>query len=163
MKTVTERCRTNFNPQNIPADLKNLKGWVVWIAKEKATPKLNKFDKVPYYPSGQLRNGRQGSEQDKARLGIFEEAHNAFKNDTRYAGLGLAMLPDWGLVAFDGDECVNEAGEIDGDVDELTSGTYTEVSPSGKGVRAFFKGTHETKRLGSREIYSATQFVTVTC
>jgi len=162
MKTVTEGCRKNFNPQNIPADLKTLKGWVVWIAKEKANPKPNKFDKVPYYPSGQLRNGTQGSEQDKARLGIFEEAHTAFKNDARYAGLGLAMLPDWGLVAFDGDGCVNESGEIDGDVDELTSGTYTEVSPSGKGIRAFFKGTHETKRLGNREIYSVTQFVTVT-
>ena len=162
MKNITERCRTNFNPQNIPADLKALKGWVVWQAREKTNPKPNKFDKVPYYPSGQLRIGTQGSEQDKARLGTFEEAHTSFKENARYAGLGLAMLPDWGLVAFDGDGCLNEAGDIDVDIDELTSGTYTEVSPSGKGIRAFFKGTHETKREGGREIYSATQFVTVT-
>lgn len=162
MKTITEQCRKNFSPQNIPADLKALKGWVVWQAREKAKPQPNKFDKVPYYPSGQMRKGTQGGEQDKARLGTFDEAHTAFNDDARYAGLGLAMLPDWGLVAFDGDGCLNEAGDIDHDVDELTSGTYTEISPSGSGIRAFFKGTHETKRVGSREIYSATQFVTVT-
>jgi putative DNA primase/helicase len=162
MKATTERCRANFNPQNIPADLKALKGWVVWQAREKTTPQPNKFDKVPYYPSGQMRKGTQGGEQDKSRLGTFEEAHTAFNDDARYAGLGLAMLPDWGLVAFDGDECLNEQGEIEADVDELTSGTYTEVSPSGRGIRAFFKGTHETKREGRREVYSATQFVTVT-
>ena len=121
MKTITEQCRKNFSPQNIPADLKALKGWVVWQAREKAKPQPNKFDKVPYYPSGQMRKGTQGGEQDKARLGTFDEAHTAFNYDARYAGLGLAMLPDWGLVAFDGDGCLNEAGDIDHDVDELTA------------------------------------------
>jgi len=139
VKLITEQCRTNFKPQNIPADLKALKGWVVWEARGKANPKPNKFDKVPFYPSGQRRSGAQGSETDKARLGTFEEAFSAFKENERYAGLGLAMLPGWALVAFDGDGCLNEAGEIDADVQRLTSGTYTEVSPSGKGIRAFLR------------------------
>ena len=162
MNAITENCRSKFKPQNIPADLKAIKGWVVWEAKDKAKPQQGKFDKIPYYPSGQIRKGTQGSEQDKARLGSFEQAHEAFKDNPQFAGLGLAMLPDWGLVAFDGDGCLNEAGEIDLDVDGLTSGTYTEVSPSGKGIRAFFKGTYKTVRRGSREAYSVTQFVTVT-
>lgn len=162
MSTITDLCRNNFNPKNIPADLKAIKGWLVWEAREKANPKPGKFDKVPFYPTGQQRKGSQGSEVDKDRLGTFEQAHEAFKENPRYSGLGLAMLPDWGLVAFDGDGCLNEQGEIDADVDDLTQGTYTEVSPSGKGIRAFFKGAHKTVRKGSREIYSATQFVTVT-
>ena len=162
MNAITERCRSNFKPQNISAELKSLKGWVVWKARERTNPKLDKFDKVPFYPSGQLRKGTQGSEQDKTQLGTFEDALNIFKENECYAGLGLAMLPDWGLVAFDGDGCLNETGEIDADVEGLTSGTYTEVSPSGKGIRAFYKGTHPTTRKNGREIYSVTQFVTVT-
>ncbi len=157
---IHERCRSNFNPQNIPADLKALKGWVVWKARERKKP--GKFDKVPYYPAGLLRSGEQGSERDRAQLGTFEQAHKAFEENSRYSGLGLAMLPDWGLVAFDGDGCVSEAGEIDADVDALTKGTYAEVSPSGKGIRAFYKGTYQNGSKNGREIYSTKQFVTIT-
>ncbi len=162
IETVTRRCRDNFKPQNIPAELKAIKGWVVWKAGEKKNPHPDKFDKKPYYPSGSLRTGAQGTAEDKARLGTFYEALKAFKDGPRYAGLGLAMLPDWGLTAFDGDGCLNEQKEIEADVDELTQGTYTEVSPSGKGIRAFFIGEHPTVRNGKREIYSTIQFVTVT-
>jgi putative DNA primase/helicase len=156
----TAKCRANFKPRNIPADLKAVKGWLVWRAKAKVTQ--GKFDKVPFYTSGQKRTGTQGSEEDKARLGTFEQAYQVFLEDARYAGVGLAMLPDWGLAAFDGDKCVDEQGELDADVYDLTQGTYTEFSPSGKGIRAFFKGAYQTTRKGSREIYSAVQFVTVT-
>lgn len=160
IQTVTRRCRDNFKPQNIPDELKAIKGWVVW--KAKTHKELGRFGKVPFYPSGGSREGTQGTDQDKARLGTFEEALKAFEARPRYAGLGLAMLPDWGLTAFDGDGCLNEQGDIDADVDELTQGTYTEVSPSGKGIRAFFIGEHPTVRNGKREIYSSIQFVTVT-
>jgi putative DNA primase/helicase len=159
---ITDRCRANFKPQNIPADLKAIKGWVVWVAKEKAKPQPGKFDKVPFYPSGRVRKGTQGDARDLAWLGTFEQALTVFNESPRYAGLGLAMLPDWGLTAFDGDGCVNERGEIDADVDEVTQGTYTEVSPSGTGIRAFYKGTHPTAKNGKREVYSVTQFMTVT-
>jgi putative DNA primase/helicase len=162
IETVTRRCRDNFKPQNIPDELKEIKGWVVWRAGEKKNPHPDKFDKKPYYPSGSIRSGAQGTVEDKARLGTFDEALKAFKENDRYAGLGLAMLPDWVLTAFDGDGCLNEQGDIDADVDELTQGTYTEVSPSGKGIRAFFIGDHPTVRNDKREIYSSIQFVTVT-
>jgi putative DNA primase/helicase len=159
---IHKRCRAGFKAENIPADLKALKGWVVWVAKEKKNPKPDKFDKVPYYPTGGLRNGEQGTERDRGRLGTFEQACRAFEEDTRYSGLGLALLPDWGLVAFDGDGCVSEVGEIEADVDALTEGTYTEISPSGKGIRAFFKGNYPKGNKNGREIYSTAQFVTVT-
>jgi hypothetical protein len=162
IEKVTRRCRDNFKPQNIPAELKAIKGWVVWKAGKKKKPHPDKFDKKPYYPSGQIRIGDQGNAEDKARLGTFDEALKAFQDGPQFAGLGLAMLPDWGLTAFDGDECMNDKGGIDADVDELTQGTYTEVSPSGKGIRAFFTGTYPTGKKGNREIYSGTQFLTVT-
>jgi putative DNA primase/helicase len=162
IQTVTRRCRANFKPQNIPDALKAIKGWVVWRAGEKKNPRPNKFDKKPYYPSGSLRSADQGTEEDKARLGTFDEALKAYKENDLYAGLGLAMLPDWVLTAFDGDDCLNEQGDIDADVDELTQGTYTEFSPSGRGVRAFFVGQYPSGQNGKREIYSTKQFVTVT-
>ena len=75
---ITERCRAKFKPQNIPADLKAVKGWVVWKAKEKAKSQPGKFDKVPFYPSGSVRKGTQGDGRDRARLGTFEQALAAF-------------------------------------------------------------------------------------
>jgi hypothetical protein len=50
---------------NIPAELREVPGWVVW---RKGKPKPGgKFDKIPYYVTGEVRSGEQGSEADRAR------------------------------------------------------------------------------------------------
>ncbi len=78
------------------------------MAKEKANPQPDKLDKIPFCPSGQLRKGAQGNAEDVTRLGTFNEALTLFNESPRYAGLGLAVLPNWGLSAFAGDRCLNE-------------------------------------------------------
>lgn len=147
---------------NIPEELKALPAWVCWAVTK--IESSGKFNKVPYYPNGSVRRGEQGSPQDRKQLGVFAEAYAEFnRNPGKYAGVGLAMLPDWGLVAFDADRCINN-GRIRQDVQILTGGTYCELSPSETGVRAFWRGTAANGKNPDKgfELYSAKQFVTVT-
>ena len=162
IQQITARCRAELQPENIPPDLKQVKAWLVWVAKEKTKPVKGKFDKVPHYKHGGVRKGTQGSAEDKAALASFDDALAAFNANAGYAGIGIALLPEWGLVGLDGDDCFDDHGELAEDMYDITEGTYCEVSHSGKGCRAFFKGSYDAHRNGSREIYSATQFLTVT-
>jgi hypothetical protein len=158
---LTKILRDELRPENIPAELKAIKGWVVWQITEIDTTS-GKFDKVPYWPGrGETRKGTQGGALDRANLGTFDEANAAFKQNAAYAGIGLALLPDFNLVAFDPDHCLVE-GKIASAVAKLMNGTYAEVSPSGTGARAFWIGAAENTSNGGLELYSKKQFVTVT-
>ena len=154
-----------MNPNNLPAQLKDQKAFLVWKyihGKGGSKPR-----KVPHYASsGKWRHGVQGSSDDRRGLVSFKAALNVLKKSKKqYTGLGIAMLPDWGLVAVDFDDCV-EHKEVHPWVYRLVAGTYWEFSPSGNGVRAFFKGhLRDAKSLGKGfdvEFFCSKGFVTVT-
>lgn len=154
-----------MNPDNLPAQLKKQKAFLVWKyihGKDGSKPR-----KVPHYAgSGKWRHGTQGSSDDRRGLVTFKSALDTLKKSKRqYIGLGIAMLPDWGLVAVDFDDCV-EHREAHPNVSSLVHKTYWEFSPSGKGVRAFFKGhLRDAKSLGKGrdvEFFCSKGFVTVT-
>jgi len=68
-----------------------------------------------------------------------------------YEGVGLALLPGQGICALDFDHVVDPAtGDVPREVLDIVSGTYTEFSPSGTGLRAFVKGD-----LGNHKSHSA--------
>lgn len=164
VSVLTQYLRTELkrNLDNIPEDLKRCKCWLVWKVTEiKST--TGKFNKIPIYPrSRKWRHGTQGSEADIANLGTFEEAIAALEAEKSLAGIGVALLPSFELVALDVDRCV-ENGSLREDVAQLTN-TYCEISPSGTGIRAFWRGSasdgknHET----GYELFHAKSFVTVT-
>lgn len=144
------------NRANIPDELKVLPRWLVWsvtkISKEK-------FDKIPHYPTtGAKRYGTQGSPEDIARLGTYDEAWEAFSKGERFAGIGFAMVAEDGLIAFDGDRAISK------EFLDLTNETYAERSPSGSGVRAFWQGEFERfqNQDAGVEVFPQGQFVTVT-
>lgn len=119
-----------------PDALRELKGWLVWRWVQK--PGRPKPSKMPYYVKGGVRKGDMGSAQDRANMVTFDEAKEfAIRHD--FAGVGLALMPDFGITALDFDNCVVD-GRIDPKVEQLTLGTYTEYSPSGSGIRAFVAG-----------------------
>jgi hypothetical protein len=147
---------------NVPGALCNLRGWLVWRLTDDGS-------KVPYYVSGERRSGVQGSAEDRAKLATFDAARSRFKRGG-YTGVGLAMLPDWHMVALDFDDCVTD-GVVHPEVLKLVEGTYAELSPSGTGVRAFMRGmlagadksADGLAAHGFRfEAYPVKQFVTVT-
>lgn len=119
-----------------PALLRGLKGWLVWRWVRR--PDRPKALKMPYYVSGPVRKHTHGSAEDRALLVTFEEAKKAADLHD-FAGVGLALMPEFGITALDFDNCVKD-GVIDPRVEQLTIGTYAELSPSGTGVRAFMRG-----------------------
>lgn len=155
------------NADSIPNTLKGLKIWLNW-----AIPKIDaargKFDKVPIYPVSQRkRHGQQGGDNDLANLGTWAEAWAAFSANPSIAGVGVAMLPQFGLVALDADKCVSGGGEglvIADAVSKISDTTYSELSPSRNGVRAFWLGTAQDGKNHDEgfELFHAKGFVTVT-
>lgn len=125
-----------FEHLQAPTALRELKGWLVWRWVRR--PDRPKALKMPYYVSGPVRKHAHGTPEDRALLVTFEEAKRiADLHD--FAGVGLALMPEFGITALDFDNCVKD-GVIDPLVEQLTIGTYAELSPSGTGVRAFMRG-----------------------
>jgi len=149
----------------IPQELRALRAFLLW-KKRPRNDGSGRFDKIPYYAAdGTIRHGEQGSPEDRAKLATFEDALAALSAaPEQYAGLGIAMLPDFGLVGLDFDGCVDERGAVADWVLDLVAGTYAEKSPSGRGVRAFFRGEMlDFKNHSERvEVFHSQGFLTLT-
>jgi len=154
-----------FGAANIPADLKRHRAWLLWRFEQHAgEPKPRK---VPYYASGVVRHGKQGAPEDTSKLVSFDDALRRFEQGG-YAGLGFAPLPELGITALDFDNCLKVDGSLPPEVADLAASTYSEVSPSGKGVRVFVRGDFGNRKAATTadsygfETFSSRGFVTVT-
>jgi hypothetical protein len=143
-----------------PEPLRNLPGWLCWKAEHDG----QRTRKVPFYANGGRRTGQQGRPEDRRQLTTFEVARAAALR-RGFDGVGLALLPDWNITALDFDACVAD-DQVHPTVLAAVAGTYAELSPSGRGVRAFVRGA-----LGNRkdhdepfgfETFSDAGFVTLT-
>lgn len=146
-----------------PDALRKLPGWLTWRYEHHDGEA--KARKVPYYASGGRRHGVQGRAEDRAQLTTFDAARAAAAR-RGFDGVGLALMPEFGIVALDFDRCIAEGG-VHPDVELLVSGTYAEYSPSGEGVRAFMRGNlgnNKATRGQSYgfEVFSTKGFVTFT-
>jgi hypothetical protein len=146
----------------VPTYLQDLPGWVVW-KKEPKPNQPGRFAKVPHYLNGTKRHGVQGGEQDRAHLATFDDALIALESGG-YDGIGLAMLPEWGIVGGDFDDCIDYNGVIAPHVLEHVQGTYAEKSPSDKGIRAFWRGNvpDAKNHEAGIELFCGKGFLTVT-
>ncbi len=145
------------NYKYVPDDLKKLKSWLTWNFVQ--TTDGGKPRKMPYYINGKVRSGEQGSTADIQQLGTFTEAITAMRSHA-HKGLGIAMLGH-DITALDFDNCVVD-GVVDPEISSLVCSTYAEISPSGKGVRAFVKGSYGDFKTSSLELFTKKGFVTVT-
>ncbi len=152
-------------PQRVPTDLAKLQAWLMW--RWEGVPGGGKPRKIPYYFSGCRRHGFQGSPEDRAKLSTFTAVRDTALRKGM-DGVGIAILPEWGLTGLDFDDCISADGHIPDEIMEIVRRTYCEFSPSGKGVRAFVRG-----KLGDRkspvsgagfgfETFSEKGFLTVT-
>ena len=156
-------------PENIPAELKQLKQWVVWKPEKK--PGKVKPDKVPY--SLQLNSATGIKEEKHAAVDnpdtwmTFDEALQLMKSKRKYKGLNFALTEESGIVGIDIDHAIDAEGNRDenkfNEIKNLK--TYAELSPSGKGLRAFCFGTFpdgEEIHKGDFETYKKNHFLSVT-
>ncbi|AQW29113.1 AAA family ATPase [Ralstonia syzygii subsp. celebesensis] len=162
MSTVAT-IKPHLNNITVPDALRNLQGWLVW--RYEHVPNTPKPRKVPYYTGGGRRHGVQGRPEDRNQLTTFDAAKAAAAR-RGFDGVGLALMPEWGIVAGDFDDCVGDGG-VHPDVERIITGTYAEYSPSGEGVRAFWLGNlGNNKSVGDGtfgfETFSSKGFVTFT-
>lgn len=152
-----------FDRAVVPEDLAARPQWLIWRFEVKTGQA--KPAKMPYYADGARRKGEQGSAADRAALVTLEVAlDNAQRR--HFNGVGLAFLPDDGLIGIDLDKVINtETGVIKPGAQKIIDAlaSYTEVSPSGTGVHVIVRGPkiRSSKDNGiGVEVFCGSQFFT---
>jgi primase-polymerase (primpol)-like protein len=150
----------------VPTELKAKPNWVLW----KLEVVNGRSTKVPY----QL-DGNKASSTDKATWNSYENIIvGAVISDRE----GVGVMTDGTWIGFDLDGCRNpESGEIAPWAKRVVEalGTYTEITPSGTGVRAYAFGAlpdgarrfsmAPSAGFGDKvgiEVYSGQRYFTVT-
>jgi len=137
--------------QNIPSELKSLPNWCLWKYEDIGATKSTK---VPYSP-----NGKHADVNRPETWCSFDEAVAAAKD---YSGIGF-VFTNSGYAFIDLDESLDQATlarqiKIHSEFD-----SYSEVSPSGKGLHIIVKGSVPSgRRRSSIEIYSSQRYATMT-
>lgn len=150
----------------IPESLRSMPRWVCW--KYMPNPKGGKDKKLPIHPI----SGEAADSTDPKTWTTFEDAASALEGRQDLAGLMFALGPDVGVMGIDLDQCIDAAGTFTPEAKTLieTFDTYTEVSPSGTGVKIFLLGKKPGKDCRKKnvhgcheiEIYEGKRFFTVT-
>ena len=137
---------------NNPEELRQLPRWVAYTA-----------DKKPINPV----TGCGAKANDAVTWGTFEQAV-AKVGQSNIVGIGFEL--GGGYIGIDIDRCIVD-GNIAPTVDQTIKAmnTYTEISPSGKGIHLIYKGTlpegHCKKNIKDGqifEIYSQQRYFTMT-
>jgi putative DNA primase/helicase len=149
----------NFN--EIPAELKALPQWILW----KSEKRNGKPTKVPYQANGEMAQAN-----NRRTWSTFATAVK-FYLQGEYDGIGFVFSRQDNYIGIDIDKCVTDektnafATEV---IDTLDS--YTEFSPSGKGIHIIVKGNLPQNVIGTGrkntkhglEIYSYGRYFTFT-
>ncbi len=132
--------------------------WLCW----RALPKDNKITKIPF----DAKNGNAGSSTNSETWASYQAALQSCQNGNGYSGIGIA-LENSGLIGIDLDHCRNaETGEIEPWALDIVKqfDSYTETTPSSKGLRIFLYGKikNSGNKKGPIECYDSGRFLTVT-
>jgi primase-polymerase (primpol)-like protein len=148
-----------LTPQNIPQELKDRAQWVVWRLEERE----GKLTKIPYNPANLSQKAKAN---EPGTWGGFEQAMTAYKRGT-FAGIGYEFSAADPYTGIDLDHCRNpKTGEIELWAREIITrlNSYTEISPSGRGIHILVKGKLPPgpRRKGQVEMYSEGRYFTMT-
>ena len=160
------------NYEHIPTELKSRNQWVCWVLKKiespNGKPPKKPSTKVPICPL----NGKNASTINPHTWTDFGTAWSyyvAFGDDGSVHGLGYILHDD--LIGVDLDGCRDiSTGQIAEWATAIINllNSYTEISPSGSGIRIFCKGQPQPKgsnrRKGDIEIYdrNSPRYLTIT-
>lgn len=153
--------RIEINAQAIPRELREVAQWVVWSWTW--NPKKNKgaggWDKPPLQT-----NGHNANVNNPDTWTTFDEALRAAQSG-KFDGIGFVLTVEDPFAGFDLDKCVIE-GVVEPWAERIIKQmqTYTELSPSGKGIRILFTGELPSgrRRTGRFECYDSARYLTVT-
>jgi hypothetical protein len=143
----------------IPADLRELDQWVLWRYEADSGGDRTK---VPYQA-----DGRKAASTKPETWTAFEAVRAALKLGG-FDGIGFVVSAADPYCGVDFDVCIDV---LSGDLDSSAAAeialldSYSEISPSGLGVRVFLRGSlsgRTGRKRGHRELYDDKRFLTVT-
>lgn len=149
-------------PDSIPNALKSYIQWVNWKWGQKPN---GKYTKVPI----RGENFKDASSTNPEDWDTYHSVQYNYHNyPSKVAGIGFVFTDDDPFVGIDLDDCYDAETGIKqpelGWVERLNS--YTEVSPSGKGVKIIFRGSIPSvftrRTFGGNGIYETGRFFTIT-
>jgi putative DNA primase/helicase len=143
----------------IPEELKKYPNWVNWIFEERE----GKLTKPPI----NSKTDEYADSTDPSTWSTFLLAVKHYRECENDRIQGIGFVPTNGYVGVDLDHCRNpETGLIESWAQEIISElkSYTEVTPSGAGVRVWVKGSlpEYGRKKGNIEMYAEGRFFTVT-
>lgn len=150
-------------PNAIPEALKRRKQWVCWRYEDRDDS--GKPTKVPV-----TIGGYRASSKDPADWYSFDDCVNAAERQP-FDGVGFVFTAGDHFVGIDLDDCLTDEGRCKPwaiDIVKKLEGTYSEVSPRGRGLKVFAIGpaldSGKKAKIddGAIEIYSSGRFFTVT-
>ena len=150
---------------HVPAPIRDLPIFLCWRLEPQYEGDTKPL-KVPYYPNGGRRAGKQGTGEDRAKLTTYALA-KAQAAKRGMTGVGIALLEGYDIVAVDVDNCVVD-GKVPEEILEVVGMTYAEYSPSGRGIRALFRGNLGNRKAPTTptdygfEVFSTSGYVTLT-
>jgi len=172
--------RERFDSEKIPEFMKSRDQWIVWRWDFR-----NNVDGEIISTKLPLQiNGKRASSTDPETWSSYDEAYEAYQNNTQYAGVGYIISKDDGIVGIDFDNClqVSEDGVPTFNTDILglieSYNSYTEASPSQTGLKMLGLGEIPKSVLNSGagsgfkvnnyledidiEVYQHSRFFTIT-
>lgn len=150
------------NAETIPDDLKNVDRWVGWKWDYSSSQPDAKWTKIPI----RIDTGGHASSMDPSTWASWQRVYESYKN-SEIAGVGFVLSPDDNICGIDLDHVRDIAtGEIENWASKIVDmlNSYTEVSPSGAGLRIFLKGNlpEGRRKRSDIEAYEKARFLTVT-
>lgn len=150
-----------YNFQDIPYELQKLNQWVLWGYEGRD----GKFTKVP-----KQVDGKNASTIYRRTWSSFSAVRHVME-EYGFEGIGFVFSEEDDFIGIDLDKCVDEKGELSEFAKQVIEklDSYTEYSPSGRGVHIIIKGSLPSSfEKGKRndelgiEIYSQKRFFTFT-
>jgi putative DNA primase/helicase len=147
--------------KNIPRELQEIPQWVCWELR----PRRN--EKPAKCPMSPLNFGQDSRVNDPTTWGTFDQAMGCFLGHKQLAGVGFVFADTDNFTGIDLDDCRDpDTGMLSDQAQTIafTFNSYTEVSPSGTGIKIFICGTSpgDRQRQNNIEIYSCDHYFTVT-
>ena len=140
--------------ENIPLELVKCPQWVCWDYRMRH----GKMTKIPFQP-----NGEPASSTDATTWHSFEHCHAAAY---RFSGIGIVLTN--GLTGIDLDHHVDAQSGLSELACRLVTqlNTYTEITPSGRGLHLLFRGVIPEGRRRQDQVgfewYGTARYFTVT-
>lgn len=140
-------------PENIPLELQECPQWLCW----KYDWNGKKWTKPPYNPKG-----FKVSKTNPQHYSSFAKVLEAYRKGD-FDGIGFVLTAADPFVAIDIDHCL-EGGVLSAEAQSIIKrmDSYTEISPSGNGIRIFVKGSIPRNIHTAIEMYDHDSYVTVT-